>query len=296
MVWIALAIVCVVWGSTYFAIAVVVQTMPPLLSAALRHLLAGVAMAAWVVARDRDAFRVTRAQFWSAAIVGTLLLAGGNGFVMLGERTVPSGLAALIIASIPLWIVLMRVARGDRVGTDVIGGVVLGLIGVAILVVPGGLNGTIEPVGLIMILIATLSWSFGTFLSPRLAMPQSVFASTAIQMLAAGIACAIAGVAIGEPQHVDPSRFATESLLGLAYLVVVASLVAYSAYTWLLQNAPVSLVSTYAYVNPVIAVFLGTAFLAEPLASTTLAGAALIVAAVAFIVTRTGAARRAAAT
>jgi drug/metabolite transporter (DMT)-like permease len=296
MVWVALAIVYVVWGSTYFAIAVVVETMPPLLTAALRHVLAGLAMAAWLFAREREAFRVTRPQFWNAALVGTLLLGGGNGFVMLGERTVPSGLAALIIASVPLWIVVMRLLKGDRIGADVIGGVALGLVGVGILVVPGGLDGTTDLVGLLMILIATLSWAFGTFLSPRLQMPRNVFASIAIQMLAAGIACAIAGVAIGEPQQMDPSRFSTDSLVGLAYLVIVASLVAYSAYTWLLQNAPVSLVSTYAYVNPVIAVFLGTVFLAEPLASTTIAGAALIVAAVAFIVTRTGAARRAAAT
>jgi drug/metabolite transporter (DMT)-like permease len=296
MVWIALGIVYVVWGSTYFAIAVVVETMPPLLTAALRHLLAGLAMAAWLFARDREAFRVTRPQFWNAALVGTLLLGGGNGFVMLGERTVPSGLAALIIASVPLWIVVMRLLKGDRIGADVIGGVALGLVGVGILVVPGGLDGTTDLVGLLMILIATLSWAFGTFLSPRLQMPRNVFASIAIQMLAAGIACAVAGAAIGEAQHVDPSRFSTDSLVGLAYLVVVASLVAYSAYTWLLQNAPVSLVSTYAYVNPVIAVFLGTVFLAEPLATTTIAGAALIVAAVAFIVTRSSATRRAAAT
>src|SRR6185503_1987283 len=167
MVWIALAIVYVVWGSTYFAIAVVVQTMPPLLTAALRHLLAGAAMAAWVFARDRDAFRVTRAQFWNAALIGTLLLGGGNGLVMLGERTVPSGLAALIIASVPLWIVVMRLIKGDRIGADVIGGVGLGLVGVAVLVVPGGLDGTTEIVGLLMILGATLSWAFGTFLSPR---------------------------------------------------------------------------------------------------------------------------------
>src|SRR6185503_16635971 len=188
MVWIALAIVYVVWGSTYFAIAVVVQTMPPLLTAALRHLLAGIAMAAWVFARDRDAFRVTSRQFWNAALIGTLLLGGGNGLVMLGERTVPSGLAALIIASVPLWIVVMRLIKGDRIGGDVIGGVGLGLVGVAVLVVPGGLDGTTEIVGLLMILGATLSWAFGTFLSPRLPLPRNVFASTAIQMLSAGIA------------------------------------------------------------------------------------------------------------
>jgi len=295
MVWIALAIVYVVWGSTYFAIALVVQTMPPLLTAGLRHFTAGLVMATWLVVFQRDALRITRGQIWGAALVGMLLMAGGNGLVVLGERTVPSGLAALIIASVPLWLVIFRRVTGERVGGDLIAGVTLGLAGVAILVVPSGLSGGVDPIGLAMILGAALSWSIGTFISQRIALPSSIFASAAIQMMSAGAVLLALGGALGEGQHVEIASFSTSSLVALLYLVLFGSLLAYSAYTWLLQNAPVSLVSTYAYVNPVVAVFLGTVFLREPIAPTTIAGAALIVAAVAFIVTRTGAARRAAA-
>src|SRR5438876_9935584 len=147
-VWSALATVYLVWGSTYLAIAIAVQTLPPLLSAGLRFLLAGALLGTSLVARHgRAALRVERRQLGGAAVVGVLLLAGGNGLVVLAERTVPSGIAALIVASIPLWIVLYRMVAGERVGRDLFAGVLLGLVGVAILVVPGGLNGTIDPVG-----------------------------------------------------------------------------------------------------------------------------------------------------
>lgn len=290
MTWLALGTVYVVWGSTYLAIAIVVQTMPPLLTAGARQLIAGILVAAWVALRDRDALRVSRREFAAATLTGTLLLVGGNGLVMVGERTVPSGLAALIIASIPLWVVVLRLITGERVGRDLLAGVGLGLVGVAILVVPGGISGAIEPLGLLAITGAPISWSIGTFLSPRVGLPRSVLATSALQQLAAGVVLVIVGTLVGE--RAEPARFSSDSLLGLAYLVVFGSLAAYSAYTWLLQNAPVSLVSTYAYVNPVIAVFLGTVFLHEPLGPTTIAGAALIIAAVAFIVTRSAAARR----
>jgi drug/metabolite transporter (DMT)-like permease len=228
--------------------------------------------------------------------VGTLLLGGGNGFVMLGERTVPSGLAALVIASVPLVLVLMRLAAGERVPRDLLAGVALGLVGVGVLVVPSGVSGAIDPLGLALIVTATLSWSLGTFISPRLDLPRNVFASTAWQMLCAGVVMLVLGAAVGELGEADPSRFTTGAVVALVYLVIFGSLAAFSAYTWLLQHASVSLISTYAYVNPVIAVFLGTVFLAEPLSPTTIAGSVLILAAVAFIVTRTAAARRAAAT
>jgi len=292
MVWIALAIVYVVWGSTYFAIAYVVQTMPPLLTAGVRFLLAGLLLAAWVGIRDRSALRVSLRQLAGAATVGVLLLAGANGLVNLGERTVPSGLAALIIASVPLWIVILRLLAGDRVGRDLILGVTVGIVGVAVLVVPDGVSGLTDLAGLVMLVGAALMWALGTFISPRLDMPPSTPASTAYQMIAAGVLLLPAGALLGELRGVDPSRFSTASLLGLAYLVVFGSLVAFSAYTWLLKNAPVSLVSTYAYVNPVVAVFLGTIFLREPITPTMLAGAALILAAVAFIVSRANVTRR----
>ena len=287
MVWLSLGIVYLVWGSTYFAIALVVQTMPPLLAAGARFLFAGLVLAAWIGIRDRAALGLSRRQLASASLVGVLLLAGGNGLVSLGERTVPSGLAALIIASVPLWIVLLRLLARDRIGRGVALGVTVGIIGVAVLVVPGGVSGQTDPAGLLMLVGATLLWATGTFISPRLEMPRSAFASTAYQMIAAGVVLIVLGPLIGETHDLDPSRFSTASLLGFAYLVVFGSLVAFSAYTWLLQNAPVSLVSTYAYVNPVVAVFLGTLFLSEPITPTMIAGAALILAAVAFIVNRT---------
>lgn len=292
IVWIALATVYLVWGATYFAIAIVVQTLPVLLTAGLRWVLAGTILTLWIAARDRSALRLTRPQLVGSAIVGTLLLSGGNGLVSLGERTVPSGLAALIVASVPLWIVLMRLAAGDRVRRDVILGVTVGIIGVGVLVVPGGASGEIEPIGLVMLVAATLSWALGTFLSPRIRMPRLALASTAFQMLAGGGVMVIVSLILGEHQRADPATFSTSSIAAWVFLIIFGSLVAFSAYTWLLQNAPVSLVATYAYVNPVVAVFLGTLFLAEPITPTMIAGAALILAAVAFIVSRTAGATR----
>jgi drug/metabolite transporter (DMT)-like permease len=221
------------------------------------------------------------------------MLAVATGLVNIAERTVPSGVAALIIASIPLWIVVYRMAAGERVGRDLLAGVLLGLIGVAILVVPGGLNGTIDPLGAFLLFIAPLAWALGTFLSPRLATPRNALVSTAYQMLAGGVVLIVAGVAKGEIAQVDPSTFSLQSLFAFAYLVVFGSLVAFSAYTWLLQNASVSLVSTYAFVNPVVAVVLGALILSEAITTNILIGAAVIVVAVAFIVVRQNTARRA---
>ena len=286
MLWIALAIVYVVWGSTYFAIALVVHSMPPLLTAGVRFLVAGLILAAVVALRDRSALRVTRRQLAGAAIVGTLLLAGANGFVSLGERAIPSGVAALIIASVPLWVVVLRLVSGEHVGRDIVAGVGVGIVGVGVLVVPNGISGETDLAGLLMLVCSSLLWATGSFLSPRLQMPRSIWGSTAYQMIAAGLVLIVVGPLIGETRALDPSRFSTESLVGFAYLVVFGSLVAFSAYTWLLQNAPVSLVATYAYVNPVIAVFLGTLFLSEAITPTMIGGAALILAAVAFILQR----------
>jgi len=291
-VWLALAIVYVVWGSTYLAIAIAVQTLPPFLYAGLRFLLAGVILTGWLASRGVD-LRVSRRELRGAAVVGILMLSVANGLVVLAERTVPSGVAALIVASIPLWIVVYRMVSGERVGRDLLAGVLLGLVGVAVLVVPGGLNGTVDPIGAIMLFVATLAWALGTFLSPRLATPRNALVSTSYQMLAGGVALLVAGLGRGELAHVDPATFSTASLIAFAYLVVFGSLVAFSAYTWLLQNTSVSLVSTYAFVNPVVAVVLGALILAEPITPTIVIGAAIIVVAVAFIVFRQNVARRA---
>jgi drug/metabolite transporter (DMT)-like permease len=291
-VWAALGTVYLVWGSTYLAIAIAVETLPPLLYAGLRFALAGLLLAAWLVLRGVD-LRISRRELAGAAAVGMLLLTIANGLVVLAERTVPSGVAALIVASIPLWIVVYRMIAGERVGRDLLAGVLLGLVGVTILVVPGGLDGTIDPVGALMLFGATLSWSLGTVLSPRLETPRNALVSTAYQMLAGGVVLLVVGLGRGELAHVDPATFSMRSLIAFAYLVVFGSLVAYSAYTWLLQNTSVSLVSTYAFVNPVVAVMLGALILAEPITPTIVIGAAVIVVAVAFIVLRQNAARRA---
>jgi drug/metabolite transporter (DMT)-like permease len=286
-VWSALGVVYLVWGSTYLAIAIAVQTLPPLLSAGLRFLLAGVILGAWLALRHgRAALRIDRAQLGGAALVGMLLLAGGNGLVVLAERTVPSGLTALVVASVPLWIVVFRLIAGDRVAASLIGGVIVGFAGVALLVVPRGASGEVDPLGLVMVVGATFSWALGTFASPRLRTPRDPLASTAVQMLAGGVLLVVIAVATGEPARADPSTFSTASLLAMAYLVVFGSLVAFSAYTWLLQHASVSVVSTYAYVNPVVAVLLGAVVLSEAVTPSMLVGAAIILAAVAFIVSR----------
>ncbi len=261
-IWLALGLVYVVWGSTYLAIAIAVQTLPPLFYSGVRFASAGLLLAAWLAFRRVD-------------------------------LTVPSGVAALIVASIPLWIVVYRMVAGERVGRDLFAGVFLGLVGVAILVVPGGLNGTIDPVGALMLFGATLSWALGTFLSPRLSTPRNALVSTVYQMLAGGVALIFVALPKGELAQIDPATFSARSLIAFAYLVVFGSLVAYSAYTWLLQNASVSLVSTYAFVNPVVAVVLGALILGEAITPTIVIGAAVIVVAVAFIIFRQNAARRA---
>ena len=290
-VWLALGTVYLVWGSTYLAIAIAVQTLPPLFYSGIRFGLAGLILTAWLAIRGVD-LRVSWRELGGAAAVGTLMLAIANGLVNVAERTVPSGVAALIVASIPLWIVVYRMVARERVGRDLLAGVFLGLVGVGVLVVPGGLNGTIDPLGAIVLFIATLSWALGTFLSPRLATPRNALVSTAYQMLAGGVVLIVVGAVSGEIAHVDPSTFSLRSLLALAYLVSFGSLLAFTAYTWLLRNAPVSLVSTYAFVNPVVAVVLGALVLGEAITTNVLIGAAVIVVAVAFIVFRQNAARR----
>jgi drug/metabolite transporter (DMT)-like permease len=284
-VWTGLWIVYVVWGSTYLAIRVVDRTMPALLTSGARFLLAGtIVYAVIALRRGPAAVRVTGRQVLACAIVGSLLVTGGNGLVMVGEEHVASGLAALIIASVPLWVVVFRRVTGDRVSVGTLLGVALGFAGVALLFLPGGggEGGTVG--GYVALLLAGPCWALGSFLSPRLSLPSDPFLSTAIQMLAGGVTSVLAGLARGEAGTVDLAGFSSDSLLAFAYLVVVGSLVAFTAYVWLLQHAPISKVSTYAYVNPVIAVFLGWLILSEKVTLTILAGAAVIVLSVATIV------------
>lgn len=283
-IWGALIVVYIVWGSTYLGIRIVVETMPPLLSASLRHILAGLILFAFIAFRHGiGALRLSRAEWIAAGFIGLALLLGGNGLVMLGERDVPSGLAALIIAVVPLFVVLLRLMFGERVGLGTIVGVALGLAGMLVLIVPRGIDGSVNLPGMLMLVAASASWSIGSYFSKRVPLPKDPFASTGAQMLTGGAALAVVGVLLGEMGLVQPERFSTESLLAFAYLVTFGSVLAYTAYTWLLVHAPVSKVATYALVNPVVATFLGALY-GESIDVTMLIGAAMIVVSVALVI------------
>ena len=288
LVWTALWAVYVIWGSTYLAIRVMVETLPPLLATGSRFVVAGLVMLlVLVVRRGRAAIAVTRRELAGAGIVGAALLLGGNGLVVLAERDIPSSVAALVIAAVPMWVVLLRSLTGDKVGAPTLASVAVGFVGVALLVLPGGdAPDEMRPLGLAMIVVASLSWACGSFIATRTSMPKDALVSTGYQMLLGGALLFVSGLVTGEAGHIDVESFSTASLGALAYLVVMGSLVGFTAYAWLLQNAPISKVSTYAYVNPVIAIVLGWWILSERLTPVMFAGAALIVASTAFVVRR----------
>jgi len=284
-VWAALVVVYVVWGSTYLAIRIVVDTMPPLLAASGRFLTAGAIMAVvLVLRRGPRILRLRRAELAGSAFVGTALLLGGNGLVSLGERDVPSGLAALIIAVVPLWVVLLRLLAREQVRRGTIIGVVVGILGVAVLVVPRSLGEPVATAGLLMLLLAGACWSVGSYYSSRVSLPRDPFVSTAAQLLLGGLALGVAGLAAGETGLLQVERFSTGAVVSLVYLIFFGSILAYTAYTWLLQNAPVSKVATYAYVNPVVAILLGWIVLNEEVNATMAIGGAMIVLAVGVVV------------
>ncbi len=283
-IWAALLVIYVVWGSTYLAIRIVVGTMPPLLSAGGRFLIAGLVLFAYlVIRRGLGSIRLSRREWLGASFVGVALLLGGNGLVMLGERDVPSALAALIIAVIPLYVVILRRLFGESIRTMTVLGVVIGVIGVAVLVVPRGIDGSVAIGGLLLLMLAPISWSIGTYFSKRVELPVDALASTGAQMLVGGAALTIVGLLLGEAGLFQPERFSFDSLVAFGYLVIFGSVLAYTAYTWLLQHASVSKVATYAFVNPVVAIALG-AWFGEDINAMMLIGAAMIVVAVAIVV------------
>lgn len=269
----ALTTVYVVWGSTYMGIAVAIRTMPPLFMLAARFLLAGAILYLW--AGRRTASRPTVRQWRAAALSGGLLLLGGTGAVAIAEQTIDSGVVALLVAAMPLWLALF-----DRkpLGVPALAGLAFGFGGVALLVSPGA--GAFE-LGSLVVMVGTICWALGS-LASRKATHSEPLLGTAMQQLAGGALLVVAGLAHGEVGDVQVPSF--ESLTALAYLVAVGSLVAFTAYTWLLRHARTSLVGTYAFVNPVVAVLLGFVFLGEPLTWTTALAGTIIVAGVALIV------------
>ncbi|MEU4332991.1 EamA family transporter [Micromonospora lupini] len=290
LVWTALIVVYVLWGSTYLAIRVAVETLPSLLSAALRFAVAGLVLAVVLrLRRGPGALRVQRRQLGSAALVGVLLLAGGNGLVVLAESgppgvAVPSGIAALLVATVPLLVVLLRSATGDRPGVWTFAGVTLGFVGLVLLVLPAGSADAVPLVGALTVVAGAVTWSVGSFLSGRIRMPADPFVATVYEMVAGAVVLAVVAACRGELGEFHPTTVSTRSWLALGYLMVAGSLVAFTAYVWLLQNAPISLVSTYAYVNPAVAVGLGALLVAEPITPRVLLGGAVIVAGVALVV------------
>jgi drug/metabolite transporter (DMT)-like permease len=285
----ALLTVYVLWGSTYLAMRLAIATVPPFLMAASRHFTAGALLYAF--ARLRGAPRPRLEHWRSAAIIGGLLLLVGNGGVVWAEQRVSSGMAALLICSEPMWIVLFAWLRRDgrRPRPQVVVGLLVGLAGLALLVRPGHDGGTtVDLLGVAAVLLASISWAAGSLYVQRATLPSSPLLSTAMQMLCGGGLLFLAGALTGEPAHFALSRVSASSALAVLYLIVFGSLIGYTAYTWLLRSASPVLVSTYAYVNPVVAVFLGWALVHEQVTGGTLLGAAVILIGVALITTASG--------
>ena len=277
--WSALAIVYVVWGSTYLAIKVAVRTLPPLLTAGTRFVGAAFVLAGVLALLGRS-LRVARREALAAAGIGVVLLAGGVGLVHVAETRIDSSVAALIAGSVPLQIVVWRTAAGERVSRATMAAAVIGLGGLALVIGPDGLAGGATAVGLLVMLVASISWSAGSFVAPRLRLRPTRSSRPCTRCSVAGPVLLAAGLAAGEAAGVEAADFEAGPLLAWAYLLLAGSVLAFSAYVWLLDNAPISQVVTHQYVNPLVAVALGALILDERPGPTTLAGAALIVGAV----------------
>ncbi len=297
--WTGLLVLYVVWGSTYLGMKLAIDTMPPFVMGVLRFVPAGVLLGigVWIHARGRIP-RPSLVQLRDAGIVGTLLLLGGTGLVAYGEQTIPTGIAALLIALVPLWLAIFgRVLFGDRVPALAAIGIGVGLLGVVILAWPADATAALDPLGLGVLLVAPMLWSLGTlFAAKRAVLPAPALFSTAIQMVAAGLAFLVAAVVTGQAAQLDLGAVSAVSWFGIGYLVLVGALVGYTTYAWLLTVAPLGRISTYAYINPVVAVLLGSLVLGEALTPRTVVASVVIVVAVALIVTARGREGRTAAT
>ena len=287
----ALWTVYLVWGSTYVAIKLSVRTLPAFLSAGSRFLLAGALLAVILIVTGRS-IRVTRRELGASALLGLSLLALGVGMVTLAETRIDSSIAAMIAGSVPLQVILLRTLARENVALATRLSVLVGLAGLALVVVPGG-GGAANAVGLAVALAATISWSLGSFFGHRLPLPRDGFVATTWEMLSAGVLLLVLGVVTGEPWSMDASGFTLQSIAAWLYLAVFGSLIGFTAYAWLLRNAPISTVVTHQYVNPLVAIALGALLLGEQLTLAVGLGAALIVGSV-FVAVRSenAAARR----
>lgn len=285
-IWAALLSIYLIWGSTYLAIRYAVQTIPPFLMAGSRFLVAGLILLTFR-RLAKDAFP-PRKEFRSAAIVGLLLLLGGNGLVVWAEQRVVSSVTALIIGSVPLFVVVLELfwPGRPRPSWKVLAGVLCGFVGIAILVGPSQLANSatsIDPLGAAALLFASFFWAIGSIYASQAELPASPLMGTAVEMLVGAAALIICGTLVGEWGRLDLEGISRESALALAYLIVFGSLIGFASYSWLLRAAPISLVSTYAYVNPMVAVFLGYLIADEPLTWQVLMSSLIIVGSVALI-------------
>lgn len=285
-VWIALSTVYVVWGSTFVALAIVVRDLPPFLSMTVRHLVAGAILLAVALPRgDRASDRIGRPQLVAAFVFGGLLFVTGHGALAWAQQTVPAGVAALLVGSIPLWMALLdRLVLGRRLPVSAYAGLVLGFVGLGVLFDPFG-AGSVDRLGALVIVVSALCWAAGSLYSRSAPLPRRPLVSAGLGSLAGGVLLGLVSAGSGE---LGDARWSSDSALALAYLVVAGSLVGFTAYVWLLRSAPTSLVATYAYVNPIVAVALGWLLLGEGVtAQMAVAGAAIVVS-VALIVRASG--------
>jgi drug/metabolite transporter (DMT)-like permease len=290
LTWLSLWTVYLIWGSTYFAIAYVIESMPPLLAMGIRFLIAGILLALIISLRQGPSeLKIPRAELRSSLLMGFLLLGFGIGTVSIAQAYVPSGIVALIIAALPLWIAIFRTISGERLVKLSWLGLVIGFAGVALLLKPGSITPVSEIENsklflfMLLVLLGNIGWALGTFLAPRFPLPKNTLVFTAYEMLAGGISLTLAGFVKGESIS-DFLDATTWSWLWFIYLIIFGSIAAYTAYLWLVANAPVSLTATYAYVNPIIAVALGAIFLDELITSAYAIGGLIILVGVILVV------------
>lgn len=290
-VWIGILVLYVVWGSTYLGMKVAMDTLPVFVMGAFRFVPAGVILVLAVIAWNRGRIaRPTLGQVRDASIVGVMLLVGGTGLVAWGEQTIPTGIAALLIALVPMWLAIFGfVLFRESVPALVAAGIVVGLIGVAILAWPSGDVGSLDPAGLAALILSPIFWSLGTlYAMKRAVQPAPALLASGVHMVAAGLVFVVIAALTGEWASFDVTAVSPISWASIGYLIVAGSLIGYTTYAWLIGVAPIQRVATYAYVNPVVAVILGWLVLSEPLTPRTVVAGVVIVAAVALIVTGRG--------
>lgn len=287
-IWTAILILYLVWGSTYLAIRVAVDTFPPFVMGAVRFSIAGAVMlVAVLVARRGAVARPTLRELRDCAIVGTCLMFGGMGLVSWGEQTVPSGIAGVVIAMMPMWVAIYgRLFFHERLPMLAIGGIVVGMVGVVILVGQGvALDRSLDPWGMAALLLSPMAWAAGaSFSAHRAKLPADPFLATSLEMLSGSVVLVVAAILSGELAAFEPSAVAGDAILATGYLTVVGSLIAFTAFVWVIRHAPLPLVTTYAFVNPIIAVLLGGLLLHEAVGPIQLAAGGVIIAGVALII------------